>query len=186
MKSQEHPYLDLQLSDSPASVNPKLNTHVTQNSSKVVLCTGLPLSVAFYPPIKMRGIPCNVPSVGRARRCRCLIKNQEKSFGRSLHAHISHIWRLQLRPQTPNTEPTRHNAYIAIAGHDIDRPDLLADHRSAQNASSESVLNTQKRFRHINTLNHTPMADKCTLTILTANALSATSSPSRVTKHIIS
>ncbi len=29
------------------------------------------LSVAFYPPIKMRGIPCTGSSVGRARRCRC-------------------------------------------------------------------------------------------------------------------
>jgi len=37
----------------------------------LVLCTGFPLSVAFYPPIKMRGIPCNGSSVGRARRCRC-------------------------------------------------------------------------------------------------------------------
>ncbi len=77
---------------------------------------------------------------------RVLIQNQEKSFGRSLHVPITNIWRLQLRPQPPNTEPTRHNAFIAIAGPDIDRPDLFkpapylsADHRSAQNASSEST-----------------------------------------------
>ena len=54
-----------------------------------------------------------------------LIQNQEKSFGRSLHVPISNIWRLQLRPQPPNQEPTRHNAYVAIAGPDIDRPDLF-------------------------------------------------------------
>ena len=54
-----------------------------------------------------------------------LTQNQEKSFGRSLHVPISNIWRLQLRPQPPNQEPTRHNAYVAIAGPDIDRPDLF-------------------------------------------------------------
>jgi hypothetical protein len=54
-----------------------------------------------------------------------LTQNQEKSFGRSLHVPISNIWRLQLRPQPPNQEPSRHNAYVAIAGPDIDRPDLF-------------------------------------------------------------
>ena len=55
---------------------------------------------------------------------RVLIHNREKSFGRSLHTPISTIWRMQLRPQPPPTEPTRHNSYIAITGSDIDRPDL--------------------------------------------------------------
>ena len=54
-----------------------------------------------------------------------LIQNQEIFFGRSLHVPISNIWRLQLRPQPPDQEPTRHNAYVAIAGPDIDRPDLF-------------------------------------------------------------
>jgi len=43
-----------------------------------------------------------------------LIQNQEKSFGRSLHVPISNIWRLQLRPQPPNQELTRHSAYVTI------------------------------------------------------------------------
>ena len=54
-----------------------------------------------------------------------MIQNQEKSFGRSLHAPISNIWRLQIRPQSTNQEPTRHSAYVTIAGPDIDRPDLF-------------------------------------------------------------
>jgi hypothetical protein len=56
---------------------------------------------------------------------RVLIQNREKSFGRSLHAPISTIWRIQLRTQPPPTKPTRYNSYIAITGSDIDRPDLF-------------------------------------------------------------
>jgi hypothetical protein len=56
---------------------------------------------------------------------RVLITNREKSFGRSLQVPLSNIWRLQLRPQPPPTEPTRHTPYIDIAGSDIDRPDLF-------------------------------------------------------------
>jgi hypothetical protein len=56
---------------------------------------------------------------------RVSITNHEKSFGRSLHVPFSNIWRLQLRPQSPPTDPTQHTSYIDIAGSDIDRPDLF-------------------------------------------------------------
>jgi hypothetical protein len=56
---------------------------------------------------------------------RVLITNREKSFGRSLHVPLSNFWRLQVRPQPPPTEPTRHTSYLDIAGSDIDRPDLF-------------------------------------------------------------
>jgi hypothetical protein len=45
---------------------------------------------------------------------RVLTQNREKSFGRTLHAPISAIWRSHLRPQPLPTEPSRHNSYILI------------------------------------------------------------------------
>ena len=62
--------------------------------------------------------------------------------------------RIQLRPQPPPTDPTRHTSYIDIAGSDIDRPDLFkpalylfADNQISPNACFESVPNIQKKFQ---------------------------------------
>jgi hypothetical protein len=66
------------------------------------------------------------------------------SFARSLLARISAIWRMQLRSQPPPTEPTRHNSYVAIAGYDIDRPDLF---KPAPYLVSDNQISPKCHFR---------------------------------------
>jgi hypothetical protein len=56
---------------------------------------------------------------------RVSIQNREKSFGRSLHAPLSNIWRMQLRPQ-----PCPHGAYSAY---------LIHRHRRIGYGSNRSV-----------------------------------------------
>jgi hypothetical protein len=75
---------------------------------------------------------------------RVLIQNRKRSFARSLHARISAIWRMQLRSQPPPTEPTRHNSYVAIAGYDIDRPDLF---KPAPYLVSDNQISPKCHFR---------------------------------------
>jgi hypothetical protein len=80
---------------------------------------------------------------------RVLITNREKSFGRSLQVPLSNIWRIQLRPQPPPTEPTWHTSYIDIAGSDIDRPDLFkpGPYLLADNQPQMPVSNPYPRYK---------------------------------------